>query len=195
LTYAGPLYGSSKRETNGKHKHAIRKVFHKQLKRLWEVAPHFRPENGLQFITTSDGYQPPATIVDLSKKFERAGYKFVPLVTEDLCLKCDLSVLYLRLDPPGMVIQSGDIDNRLKTLFDALKMPKDKAELGDGYVGPDDNEKPFFCLLEDDRLVTSVSVDTDILLEPLSSDKSESRLIITVRIIPIRLSVSNMHFV
>jgi hypothetical protein len=35
-----------------------------------------------------------------------------------------LNILFLRADIPGKVVQSGDIDNRLKTLFDALRMPQ-----------------------------------------------------------------------
>jgi hypothetical protein len=72
----------------------------------------------------------------------------------------------LRPEPPGAIItQAGDIDNRLKTLFDALRYPKKMDELPKGAT-PDESEKPFFCLLEDDILITGVSVRTDVLLEP-----------------------------
>jgi hypothetical protein len=36
LTYEGLLYGSSTKSPRAKHKQEIRKVFHRQLKRLWE---------------------------------------------------------------------------------------------------------------------------------------------------------------
>ena len=36
LTYQGSLYGSSTKSPRAKHKQEIRKVFHRQLKRLWE---------------------------------------------------------------------------------------------------------------------------------------------------------------
>jgi hypothetical protein len=62
-----------------------------------------------------------------------------------------------------------DVDNRLTTIFDALRMPKGPQELGagtqQGKVSPASNENPFFVLLEDDRLITHVSVTTDMLLE------------------------------
>ena len=49
-----------------------------------------------------------------------------------------------------------------KTLFDALRMPKNLGETG--KVAPQADESPFFCLLEDDRLITEVRVTTDRLL-------------------------------
>ena len=39
-----------------------------------------------------------------------------------------------------------DIDNRLKTLFDALKVPSSRELLSDAE--PVDDETPFFCLLQ-----------------------------------------------
>jgi len=48
-------------------------------------------------------------------------------------------------------------------------MPNTVAELGGIPLEPD--EDPFFCLLEDDNLITSVSVTTDRLLIPQDSDE------------------------
>lgn len=36
---------------------------------------------------------------------------------------------------------------------------------------PDPGENPFFCLLEDDRLITDVAVTTDRLLLPMEQDE------------------------
>jgi hypothetical protein len=36
LTYEGSLHGSSTKSPRARHKQEIRKVFHRQLKRLWE---------------------------------------------------------------------------------------------------------------------------------------------------------------
>jgi hypothetical protein len=77
------------------------------------------------------------------------NYQFVPLVREQLSLLCSLDILFLRPDVPGKAIQSsGDIDNRLKTLFDALRMPQNDTELGP-YASPGEGEEPFYCLLEE----------------------------------------------
>jgi hypothetical protein len=122
----------------------------------------------------------------LAERFSRNNYQFVPLVTRDLNVSfCGLEILFLRPDSPGAILKSGDIDNRLKTLFDALRMPSGKDELG-GYNFPDDTEKPFYCLLEDDCLITKVSVETDMLLEPIGGafDVNDARIVISVTVQP-----------
>jgi hypothetical protein len=112
-------------------------------------------------------------------------------------MRCEIDILFLRPDPPGKLLQSGDIDNRLKTVFDALKMPSSLDEAGG--KGPQEDESPFFVLLEDDKLISSVSIKTDTLLEPTSSamtnDISDARLVIHVRFWPIRATWSNIDFI
>ena len=47
-----------------------------------------------------------------------------------MALTCGLKILFLRKEGPGkLILQGGDIDNRLKTLLDALKMPSDLSEI------------------------------------------------------------------
>ena len=92
----------------------------------------------------------------------------------------ELEVTLLWPQTPGNIITSGgDIDNRLKTLFDALKVPSEPSALPIGTI-PQLGEEPFFCLLEDDSLIARVSVETDRLLEPCS-DTSMVRLFIRVK--------------
>jgi hypothetical protein len=123
----------------------------------------------------------------------------VPLVPEYLNLTCSLDVLFLRPDPPGNLIQSADIDARLKTIFDALKVPNDPGQLGK-YQQPQQDEDPLYCLLEDDQLITHVSVKTGILLEPTpeavgqNEIKNDARLVINVRILPYQLLMGNIAF-
>ena len=74
-------------------------------------------------------------------------------------------ILFLRRDAPGGLISSGgDIDNRIKVLFDGLKIPNTVGDLGGFQL--ETQEDPFYCLLEDDSLITRVSVTTDRLLTP-----------------------------
>ena len=75
-------------------------------------------------------------------------------------------------------------------------MPSNRSEIGNQYVEPNDDERPFFVLLEDDKLITSVSVETDMLLEPTSDQQhntNDARIIMTVKVNPHRLSMYNMH--
>jgi hypothetical protein len=135
----------------------------------------------------------------LADQFTRLDYRFVPLTTTTMSLIASLEILFLRPEAPGGVIKSGDIDNRLKTLFDALKMPSSEAELG-GYLASAGDENPFFVLLEDDKLISHVAVETDVLLQPTPSANGEflpndARLVITVTLRPYEVTVDNLHFV
>jgi hypothetical protein len=122
-----------------------------------------------------------------------ASFNFVPLVTQELDLICGLDILFLRPDRPGDLFWAGDIDNRIKTLLDAMRIPEADENYSARTPLPD--EKPFFCLLEEDKLITKLSVDTDRLLEPVkdANDKAEARLV-TVRLRPYELTADNMHF-
>jgi hypothetical protein len=56
-------------------------------------------------------------------------------------------------------------------VFDALRKARGPSELGastsKGQQTPEDDENPFYVLLEDDLLITHVSVTTDLLLQPV----------------------------
>jgi hypothetical protein len=197
LTYEGRLLALSSDSvqpvSKSRHTHEIRKSFHPQLKRLWNIHPALRSATVFDAKNLLDDVQE-GLLENREKNFERCGYKFVPLVTEDFSLLCDIHVLFLRPDTPGSLIQSGDIDNRIKTLFDALRMPSNKAELG-AYDIPDPEERPFFTLLEDDKLISGISVETDVLLDMGDpKDQNNVRLVITVSIRPYKLGFHNIEF-
>jgi len=55
-----------------------------------------------------------------------AKFNFVPIIHRPHEFSCTLEVLFLRREKPGNIIRNGsDLDNRLKILFDALRMPLD----------------------------------------------------------------------
>lgn len=193
------------------NKHAIRKQMHKQLAELWKnhptliqmnsfVQPFPRPPGAapgkVKFndsMSRGGRGEPGYTYVQtMANRFDRCGFRFVPLVSKELDLVCSLNVLFLRRENPGdLLTQGGDIDNRIKTLFDALRIPKDGNEL----VGqPEADENPFFCLLEDDCLVTEINVTTDRLLTPLKENqhKNEVVLVIQAKIKTVKLSLENL---
>jgi len=136
------------------------------------------------------------SIAQLSQKFSMFGYRFVPLATRNLELLCSIEILFLRQgEPGGLINRIGDVDNRLKTIFDALCIPRNAGQLGP-YTTPESNEDPFFCLLEDDSLITKASVETDTLLQPTSDppNPNDVRLVITVRLRPGRVNSENVGF-
>lgn len=175
LLYAGEL-PSSGNKSRPDIKHAIRREFHPQLRKLWynnKSLNQFAQNRPLssyivkhpdidQHILGDVEQRRRAGIESISYDWERAGFNFVPLVTENLCLRCRIEILFLRPEERHYVMQSGDLDGRLKTVFDALRIPKNSEETGN--MGPQDDETPFFCLLEDDNLISEVSITTDQLL-------------------------------
>jgi hypothetical protein len=132
-------------------------------------------------------------VQQIARKFSVCNYRFVPLVREDLLLACKLDILFLRGESGRKIVQSGDIDNRLKTLFDALRTPKRCAEIGGATAETD--EDPFFCLLEDDSLITEVRLRADTILTP-SSSKLENpvKVIMAVALRPLQTNEDNADF-
>jgi len=147
----------------------IRKQFHIQLKELWNQIPLADHRNYLDFGNK-----------EISVIRQVHGFDFAVLVCEALWLYAEIGLILLRPGPlGGLITKGGDIDNRLKTLFDALRYPKEVQELPVGF-SPSDDEKPFFCLLEDDQLITKISVSVDRLLEPAGAN--DVQLIVHVKV-------------
>jgi hypothetical protein len=96
------------------------------------------------------------------------GQEFVPLIYRAGEVACQLDITWLRREKAGGIVMGGDIDNRLKILFDGLRMPQSESELGP--PPPTENERRF-VLLEDDKLITRLSVSTYQLLEPQADEK------------------------
>ena len=167
LYYEGELKSNGNRE----HKHSIRRYLHPQLKALWDQPPL----NKECCYLTSDG---PLSIIK-----EIGGYKFAPLITEKFRLIAELNISLLRPEAPGSIIsKGGDIDNRIKTLFDALKVPSvDELPTNVTQV-----ETPFFCLTEDDNLFTGISINTDRLLKPVQND---SEVVLLIHVVVKQLKV------
>lgn len=202
LQLRGPL-PSVGRNKHQLEKHAIRLQVHDQLKELWKVdrtlskAP--RDEHGdpradpaelkkdssglrrLHWIQRSvphPGEQ--EVIVRRWRSFTLEGHRFIPLmIYEPTTWLCQLDIRFLRRGEPGGVIHSdGDIDNRLKLLFDALRMPREAQEIFSAGTYPD----PCFCLLEDDALISSVAVTTHTLLEPVSSGHGPDEAVLFIEV-------------
>ncbi|RWP46723.1 hypothetical protein [Mesorhizobium sp.] len=192
------------------HKQAIRKVFHRQLRHLWEtnwfLSTHrvFPQDYGMSRPAADTAARWGASENEMislteavSYKHRENGYCFVPLVRKDWRLMCSLEILFLRHDPPGSVIHSGDLDNRIKTLIDALRKPDNATELR-GNETPAEGEDPFFCLLEDDKLVTGLNVESDRFLVPPKGNKDIDRrqvhIVISVDVRPYDVTSFNLSF-
>lgn len=219
LLYSGPLH------VNGSiaEKLAIRRVFHRQLARLWRTNPNLRRlaerwgclacaedegarrESGItveqlkELMQYSDEDYLCRGLTAMGRNWSRHEWHYVPLVTEDYCLRCRLDVLFLRVDEKrNYVIQGGDIDGRLKTLFDGMRMARNGNELPHGAVQGQD-EDPLFVLLQDDDLVSEVNISTDRLLllpesQQLEPDPRDVYLQITVQLNPVQQTAYSWAF-
>ena len=87
-----------------------------------------------------------------------------------------------------MITQGGDIDNRIKTLLDALSIPQ--ANQIPNRDVPREDEDPFHCLLEDDNLITGIRITTDRLLA-CSNDK-EALILMSVDVSCTRATLDNL---
>lgn len=188
LTYQGLLRASKPREdyerqSRLKHMHDIRKRIHEQLSELWRLDPRLKwySEKNIHVTEGEGETRSYSNLDEFSKKFERGGIKWAPLINDVWGVACSLDILFLRREPKGKVIQSGDLDNRIATLFDALRIP-DENQIPDD-LNASNEPNPFFCLLSDDKLIAEFRVTSDRLLVPSPSPQEDSKvhLVIAVR--------------
>ena len=132
LTYDGPLVISGSNSGGRvRDKWAIRKAIYPQLLELWQTHPVLKGIGLSAYpMGPSRGFvlQPPLPIriaspneavrQRLFQPITIGSKNFIPLVRESLKLACGLDILFLRKEQPGsLILQGGDIDNRLKDSF------------------------------------------------------------------------------
>lgn len=210
LHYEGPLLSAKGDPRDGQfdnrapHKHEIRRAFHAQLKHYWEIQPWLSqavmpwdmfeveandPVRGEE----ANGWGKTPLAKGLASIHKIGECAFVPLVCAQFKILCGVSLLMLRRDKPGGVLNARDLDNRLKIIFDALRMPRALNEFS-----MEGTESPMFVLLQDDSLISSVKIETDNLLDPPSAagrDDSYVRLLVDVDIRPYHPGAFMLGFV
>lgn len=181
LVYRGILKGNG----NPVQKQFIRRSIHPQLLELWNQNPL------VDFHDTLPGGRNAPKENPFARKVGQ--FVFRPLINSEHDVFAELDITFLRPEQPGtLVSNSGDIDNRVKTLLDALRMPHTENEIPKGDV-PATSENPFCVLLHDDSLLTKISIETDRLLEP-NIDPQEVLLLMKVKIGVTRATMFNMSF-
>jgi hypothetical protein len=175
LLYWGQVLASSNAKRRSAEKHAMRRRFHPQLRRLWDTRKvlqwtAWNAGAGGEIVSREGEAVIPPTGSWATYGYEKManentlnGFRFVPLVTEKHVAHCAIEILFLRHEDTGnLIFQGGDIDGRVKTIFDALRIPKVGELAADDK--PEEDEDPFFVLLEDDKLISRVDVSTEQLL-------------------------------
>lgn len=172
LVYRGTLPASQGDDKHTDAKQRIRKCFSEQLRNLWEVDPHLRIVVGEQrfaeAILEKRRLQP--LKLDRAYAFARVlvcGYRTLAIANTFNGIVCHLHVALFRREDPGAVVHGGDLDNRLKTLLDALRMPQAESEVPGNMWGK--NEEMLYCLLEDDSLISRLSIETRRLRTPAAA--------------------------
>jgi hypothetical protein len=190
LTFDG-LLPASGNSPKPKEKWEIRAALHPQLAELWNTDPVLSQLQNVgvwipipgtyarfeQHHSIPIAHTPQSGQTNIIAPIDVGGKKFIPLIREEMSLICDLDILFLRKEEPGKLVkQGGDIDNRIKTLFDGLRMPT-ASEM---QYAPAELERPFYCLLQDDSLIAGFNVRTGKLLSKPGSHVAEVRLVVEV---------------
>ena len=206
LRYSGTMLRPQVgRDARLDEKHALRLDFHKQLQELWRTDPRLSPidpktlqepipSEHMRFDVQRKILSPAhAPLFGYLYQLRLNGFRFIPLVTEPMEARCQLAIRWGRPTKPGRIIFSGgDIDGRLKTLFDSLRMPHTPSELPANIRGTDEL---CFCLLADDNVITKVSVESYRLLGDFPSDAhSEVDIDVTIRAVTPMLGTYSLLF-
>lgn len=147
LLYFGDILINPKKRSQ--HISDIRMQFHPQLKKLVEHSPW----NNLTQYMVPDPQKSPVTTRRVG------GIDWNPIITPNLKLLAELDIQMLHPEIVG--VARSDIDNRIKTLLDGLRAPQNEHEIGENT--PHDIG-PIYTLLDDDHLITRLSVNTSHLL-------------------------------
>lgn len=166
--------GKLKSNDNASGKHAIRIALHSQIKALCSDSM-FKGlfESNAEKVKQNTGK--PLYI-------EHAHKKFYFLVSEHLRTVVDLDIcLLLPHDVGAIVNNGGDLDNRIKTLFDALRIPITTAEIppSDSF---DYSSDGMYCLLQDDKLINKITIQGFKDYDPIAADSVRCTIRVTTKI-------------
>ena len=201
LFFHGSLPPSGNTQRRAAEKWEIRRYIHPQLEQLRTLHPVFsgfglqmpsRPATLTVIAGGPVGVSPMAGVAaKILEEKTIGGFNFVPIVRSSLNLGCALDLLFLRRGDPGsLVTQEGDIDGRIKTLLDGLRMPN----IQEVENAPPTGINPFYSLMEDDSLIMDLMVRTDRLLLPKTGIKHEAIVIINVTLRVMQINSENLGF-
>ena len=197
LYYRGdlPTSGNSKSRSARKRIQAakieIRDAIAPQLEDLWRQVPLMPPKKKDNEGNDEEGNDQNSPFLnpdyELTAVREVEGQQFACLINSKVYLVAELDILFLRPEEPGsLVTQGGDVDNRIKTLLDALSVPQ-KDQVLRGSKG---NGKLTHCLLDSDNLITRLNISVDRLLD--ANNKDEVLLVITVNVSCASVTLENL---
>lgn len=182
-------------------KTALRHDFHKQLALLWRIHPYLKTQDPATFALQPARAQRSAEVSppvhyesNLWYRCPLGGIEYVPIVSYGHRMHCHLAIrLHSRRVIGGIIHAGADLDNRLKVIIDALRMPdpgqdaqpEARQEASDGEC--DDGQPIVYCLMENDDLVTKLSIETFQLLsdDPKTAEPEYVEVDIDVHVVPV----------
>ena len=158
LLYFGEILINPRKRAQ--HISDIRMQFHPQLKKLVEHSPW---NNMTKFM------EPNPTKSPISTRMV-GGIAWNPIISPNLKMIAELDIQLLHPEIVGMA--RSDIDNRIKTLLDGLRAPQNEHEIG---TNTPRDIGPIYTLLDDDHLITKLSINTSHLLSTDIFDRAMMR--------------------
>jgi len=158
LLYYGDILTNPKKRAQ--HIADIRMQFHPQLKKLVTL----KPWDNLTKFMMPDAKKSPIITRHIG------GIDWNPIITPNLKMIAELDILLMHPEIVG--VPHSDIDNRVKTILDGLRCPQNEHEIGQNTprdIGP------IYTLLDDDHLVTKLTVNTSHLLAPNAFTKNPQK--------------------
>jgi hypothetical protein len=149
-------------------------------------------EGGKTFdLGTFSGEPEKIEILDLCEPIKMHGAWFRPLVRESYALHCGLNFRFLRKEAPGKVYQGGDLDGRMKTIIDALTMPRHIEQI---LEKDSRRTSPTYCLLEDDSMISGLEIESERLLGDQNNAPDFVKLMIEVDVRVRQATIYNQSF-
>ncbi|AZO45394.1 hypothetical protein EJ076_31985 [Mesorhizobium sp. M7D.F.Ca.US.005.01.1.1] len=157
---------------------AMRRSFHGQLVKLWGKEPFaiLKKWEDSNFAAEAPNF--------LRKVGDQL---FVPFYSEAIGVGVKLEINLLTGFPQQQaVISSGDLDNRVKRIIDALRAPTQKGEL----IASLEPDTRWYCVMDDDSSVKEVTASLAPYLD--SNDPSVSFVFVRIRTSPSAVTFANL---
>ncbi|MDB5562527.1 MAG: hypothetical protein JWN11_1945 [Hyphomicrobiales bacterium] len=169
---------SGKGNTHSDARSRLRQQIHFQMEQLWTCLP-LKARRELLEPAKSAGFY--------TARLEKFGKTFVAPVSEELHTACRLSVVFY--EPEGsleVVSHVSDPDNRLAGLLDMLAVPTNEQAAASSM-------STTHCLMADDKLVWSISVERRRLLREIEGERMLTR--VGVQVFPTSATMANIALV
>lgn len=182
LKYRGIVPSAQSGGGNKKTEHIskMRLCFHEQLKKLWGQPPFQVLKDWLE-----TGFE--ASAPDFTQTVSTVRY--LPFFDEKrIGIAVGLKITLLSGEPNNapQLISKGDLDNRIKSIIDALQPPQSNSQSDDEVKLND-----IYCLMGDDEAVKEIKATTRPFLA--SQSHNDNFVIIEVTPIPQRVTISNIE--